>query len=161
MRRRRLLGGLFGIMLFVGILVAGCGGVNVHMATPGQGDNLMTADQEIYYGHMMGDTFNAPKPQAAQLGTFPNTKWQILSVVPKPNTPFKSVILTFQTDSTLVMTTESPDGKISTSFQRYSVVGDSMLLSKPGSTTNVKFRTDGNTMHVDTSKFSIVLERVN
>ena len=36
-----------------------------------------------------------------------------------------------------------------------------MLLSKPGSTTNVRFKVDGGTMHVDTSRFSIVLERIN
>ena len=158
-RKVLLLAGFFGAMFYLGFLVAGCGGVNVHMATPGgQDDNLMTADQEIYYGHMLGMDSTSPK---TNLGTFPNTKWQILSVVPKPNTPFKSVYLTFQPDGTLAMTTESPDGKISTSFQKYSVVGDSMLLSKPGSTTNVRFKVDGNTMHVDTVKFSIVLERVN
>ena len=101
------------------------------------------------------------KSSKTNLGPFPNTKWQILSVIPKPNTPFKAVYLTFQPDGTLAMTTESPDGKISTSIQKYSVVGDSMLLSKPGTTTNVKFRVDGSTMHVDTARFSIVLERVN
>jgi hypothetical protein len=150
--------GLIGVMFCLGFLVVSCGGVNVHMATPGQGDNLMTADQEIYYGHMFGEDSKSPK---TNLGSFPNTKWQILSVVPKPNTPFNTVYLTFQPDGTLAMTTESPDGKVSTSFQKYSVVGDSMLLSKPGSTTNVRFKVDGNTMHVDTSRFSIVLERIN
>ena len=34
--------GFFGVMFYVGFLVVGCGGVNVHMATPGQDDNLMT-----------------------------------------------------------------------------------------------------------------------
>ena len=52
-RKGLLLAGFFGVMFYVGFLVFGCGGVNVHMATPGQDDNLMTADQEIYYGHMM------------------------------------------------------------------------------------------------------------
>jgi len=157
-RKGLLLARFFGVMFCLGFLVFGCGGVNVHMATPGQDENLMTADQEIYYGHMFGEDSKSSK---TNLGPFPNTKWQILSVVPKPNTPFKTVYLTFQPDGTLAMTSESPDGKITTSFQKYSVVGDSMLLSKPGSTTNVRFKVDGSTMHVDTSRFSIVLERIN
>jgi len=159
MKRKILsLAGFFGVMFCLGFLIAGCGGVNVHMATPGQDDNLMTADQEIYYGHMMGLDSKSPK---TNLGPFPNTKWQILSVVPKPNTPFKAVYMTFQPDGTLAMTSESPDGKISTSFQKYSVVGDSILFSKPGSATNVRFKVDGSTMHVDTGRSSIVLERIN
>jgi hypothetical protein len=166
-RQKFCLAGLFIFMVCFGFFIAGCSGgglgdVNVHFATQGQGDNLMTADQEIYYGPMMGDTFDKTKPpREGTLGPFPNTKWQILSVVPKPKTPFNSMYLAFQPDGTLIMTTESPDGKISTSVHKYSVVGESMLLSKPGSSTNVRFRVDGNTMHVDTGRASIVLEKVN
>jgi hypothetical protein len=168
MRRKKLLGGLFGILLCTGFLAAGCNGgdlsgVNVHFAKQGQGDNLMTADQEIYYGHMFGEdsTPSKTKSAPANLGPFPNTKWQVLSVVPKPNTQFTTMYLAFQPDGSLAITTESADGKISTTFQQYSVVGESMLLSKPGSTTNVRFRVDGGTMHVDTGRASIVLEKVN
>ena len=41
---------------------------HVHMATPGQDDNLITADQEIYYGHMFGED---SKSQKTNLGPFP------------------------------------------------------------------------------------------
>jgi hypothetical protein len=168
MRQKRLFGGLLGMLLCAGFLVAGCNGgdlsgVNVHFAKQGQGDNLMNADQELYYGTMIGDKFDEPKqkPPGSTLGPFPNTKWQILSVVPKPNTPFTAMYLAFQPDGTLAITTESADGKTSTSFQKYNVVGESMLLTKPGSSTNVRFRVDGNTMHVDTGRASIVLEKIN
>jgi hypothetical protein len=168
MGRKGLLRGLFGMLLCVGFLVAGCnggdlGGVNVHFAKQGQGDNLMTADQEIYYGHMFGEdsTSSKTRSSSANLGPFPNTKWQVLSVVPKPNSQFTAMYLAFQPDGTLAITTETADGKASTTFQKYSVVGESMLLSKPGSTTNVRFRVDGGTMHVDTGRSSIVLEKIN
>jgi hypothetical protein len=168
MSRKRLFGWFFGVMLCSGLLVAGCNGgdlsgVNVHFAKQGQGDNLMTADQEIYYGHMFGEdsTPSKSKSSPANLGPFPNTKWQVLSVVPKPNTQFTAMYLAFQPDGTLAITTETADGKASTSFQKYSVIGESMLLSKQGSATNVRFRVDGGTMHVDTGKASIVLEKIN
>jgi hypothetical protein len=168
MRRKRFFGGIFGVLLSIGLFVAGCNGgdlsgVNVHFAKQGQGDNLMTADQEIYYGHMFGEdsTPSKTKSSPTDLGPFPNTKWQVLSVVPKPNTQFTAMYLAFQPDGSLAITTESADGKISTTFQKYSVVGESMLLSKPGNTTNVRFRVDGGTMHVDTGRASIVLERLN
>jgi glucose/arabinose dehydrogenase len=123
----------------------------------------MTADQEIYYGHMFGEDSKPAKTTSskADLGSFPNTKWQVLSVVPKPNTQFTAMYLAFQPDGSLVITTESADGKINTTFQKYSVVGESLLLSKPGSSTNVRFRVDGGTMHVDTGRASIVLEKIN
>lgn len=164
MRKMRLFGTILGLLLCVGLVITGCnGGGNVHLAKPGQGDNLMTADQEIYYGHMFGEGSKPAKTKssAGNLGPFPNTKWQVLSVVPKPNTQFTAMYLAFQPDGNLVITTESADGKINTTFQKYSVVGESMLLSKPGSTTNVRFRVDSGTMHVDTGRASIVLEKIN
>lgn len=166
--RKSLFSVLFGILICVGLLMTGCNGgdlsgVNVHFAKQGQGDNLMTADQEIYYGHMFGEDSTPSKTKSfpANLGPFPNSKWQVLSVVPKPNTQFTAMYLAFQPDGNLAITTETADGKINTTFQKYSVVGESMLLSKPGSSTNVRFRVDGGTMHVDTGRASIVLEKIN
>lgn len=121
--------------------------------------NLMTATQQIFYCPMMGGS--KPAVSTTQLGPFPNTKWKITSVVPKPEKAFKSITFSFQPDGTMVETTEEPDGKIVTSKQKYVVQGATMLLSKPGSNTNVRFRIDGNTMLVDTGVYSVILEKVN
>ena len=75
-RKGSLLAGFFGVMFYVGFLVFGCGGVNVHMATPGQDDNLMTADQEIYYGHMMGLDSKSSKTNLG-LSQTPNGKFSV------------------------------------------------------------------------------------
>jgi hypothetical protein len=107
---------------------------------------------------MMG---SKPSVPAAQLGPFPNTKWKITSIVPKPEKAFKSIMFSFQNDGTVVETTEEPDGKIITSTQKYQVQGATMLLSKPGANTNIRFRIDGNTMLVDTGAYSIILEKIN
>jgi hypothetical protein len=95
--------------------------------------NLMSATQQIFYCPMMG---SKPTVPAEQLGPFPNTKWKIT-------------------------TTEEPDGKVVTSTQKYRVQGATMLLSKPGANTNVRFRIDGKTMLVDTGVYSIILEQMN
>jgi hypothetical protein len=120
--------------------------------------NLMTATQQIFYCPMMG---GKPSVPAAQLGPFPNTKWKISSIIPKPEKAFKSISFSFQPDGTMVETTEEPDGKIVTSTQKYQVQGATMLLSKPGANTNIRFRIDGNTMLVDTGVYSIILEKMN
>lgn len=120
--------------------------------------NLMTATQQIFYCPMMG---SKPSVPAVQLGPFPNTKWKISSIVPKPEKAFKSISFSFQPDGTMVEMTEQPDGKVLTSTQKYVVQGATMLLSKPGANTNVRFRIDGNTMLVDTGVYSIILEKVN
>ena len=120
--------------------------------------NLMTAVQQIFYCPMMGDT---PKVPPAQLGPFPNTKWKITSIVPKPTKAFKSVLLSFQSDGNVVETTEYPDGKTETSTNKYSVLGATLLISKPGNNTNMRYRIDGKTMLVDTGVYSIILEQMN
>jgi hypothetical protein len=61
----------------------------------------------------------------------------------------------------MVETTEESDGKVVTSTQKYRVQGATMLLSKPGANTNVRFRIDGKTMLVDTGVYSIILEQQN
>jgi hypothetical protein len=120
--------------------------------------NLMTATQQIFYCPMMG---SKSTPPAAQLGPFPNTKWKITSVVPKPEKAFKSITLSFQPDGNVVETTDYPDGKVETSTNKYTVVGSTLLISKPGNSTNARFRIDGNTMLVDTGVYSIIFEKVN
>jgi hypothetical protein len=120
--------------------------------------NLMSATQQIFYCPMMG---SKPTVPAEQLGPFPNTKWKITSIVPKLEKVFKSISFSFQSDGTMVETTEEPDGKVVTSTQKYRVLGATMLLSKPGANTNVRFRIDGKTMLVDTGVYSIILEQMN
>ena len=120
--------------------------------------NLMSATQQIFYCPMMG---SKPTVLAEQLGPFPNTQWKITSIVPKPEKNFKSISFSFQSDGTMVETTEEPDGKVVTSTQKYRVQGASMLLSKPGANTNVRFRIDGKTMLVDTGVYSVILEQMN
>jgi hypothetical protein len=61
----------------------------------------------------------------------------------------------------MVETTEESDGKVVTSTQKYRVQGATMLLSKSGANTNVRFRIEGKTMLVDTGVYSIILEQQN
>jgi hypothetical protein len=119
--------------------------------------NLMSASQQIFYCPMMG---SKPTVAAEQLGPFPNTQWKITSIVPKLEKNFKSISFSFQSDGTMVEMTEEPDGKVVTSTQKYRVQGATMLLSKPGANTNVRFRIDGKTMLVDTGVYSIILEQM-
>jgi hypothetical protein len=139
--------------------------LSIVFISPGSGitqdcdnSNLMTATQQIFYCPMMG---SKATPPSAQLGPFPNTKWKITSVVPKPEKTFKSITLSFQPDGNVVETTDYPDGKVETSTNKYSVVGSTLLISKPGNSTSSRFRIDGNTMLVDTGVYSIILEKIN
>ena len=66
--------------------------------------NLMSATQQIFYCPMMGSKSTVA---AEQLGPFPNTKWKITSIVPKPEKNFNSISFSFQSDGTMVETTEN------------------------------------------------------
>ena len=74
--------------------------------------NLMSATQQIFYCPMIR---SKPTVPAEQLGPFPNTKWKITSIVPKLEKVFKSISFSFQSDGTMLETTEEPDGKVVTS----------------------------------------------
>lgn len=88
------------------------------------------------------------------------TTWQVISVVPEPDPPFKSMVVEFGRDGYVTTSRSNLDGVVSIERERYRVVGSTLVVNKPGYLINARFLIDGNQLIVDAEKFRGVLNRV-
>lgn len=91
-----------------------------------------------------------------------NTTWQVVSVNPKPAEPMKSKVGRFNADGTLTTTTTYWDGRTvtDTDSERYRTVGQTLIISQDDYVINATFLLDGDSLYMDTGKYSLVLERI-
>ena len=101
-----------------------------------------------------------PKPAPEDMGPLGNTKWQVMSITPKPQRPFESMLFVFQPDGNLVETTRYADGSVKSETSRYHIVGSTMIVNKPKNDLNIRFRVEGNSLIMDTGEYSVLLLRV-
>lgn len=89
-----------------------------------------------------------------------NTTWQVISMEPQPKNPYKSTISYFRPDGIVVTTKTHYDGRVETDSERYRIVGSTLIINKPDYVINARFRIEGDRMTLDTSRHSIVMQRV-
>jgi len=91
-----------------------------------------------------------------------NTTWQVMSVTPTPVEPMKSKVGRFNPDGTLTTTTTYWDGRTvtDTDSERYRIVGQTLIITQDDYVINATFLLDGDSLYVDTGKYSLVLERM-
>jgi len=102
-----------------------------------------------------------PKPAPEDTAPLGNTKWQVVSITPKPGRPYESMLFVFQPDGNLVETTRYADGSVKNETSRYHIVGSTMIVNKPKNDLNIRFRVEGNSLIMDTGVNSMLLLRVN
>lgn len=117
-------------------------------------------------GYLIGndlDKQDAQKRQqatAAEMAPFAGTAWQLLSVNPQPPRPVQSLVARFNPDGTIVTSRTFTDGRLETATESYRVVGDTLIVNRPGYLVNAKFRIDGDRLYLDTPDHGAVLRRV-
>jgi hypothetical protein len=102
-----------------------------------------------------------PKPPQEDTKPLGNTKWQVMSITPKPDKAFATRILQFQPDGNLLETTTYADGSAKSETSRYHIVGSTMIVNKPENDLNIRFKVEGNSLIMDTGDYSILLLRIN
>lgn len=118
-------------------------------------------------GYLIGneeDKKDAQKRQKvtdAELKPLAGTKWQVTSIVPKPEKSFKSVIVHFKHDGTVVTTTTHKNGNVETATEKFRIVGSTLIIYKEDYVVNEKFRIDGDNLFIDYGDGSTVLKRVS
>ncbi len=89
------------------------------------------------------------------------TRWKLTSLNPPEVTPgYTSKLVEFRPDGHVITTTTRPDGKVQTDDENYRVVGDTLIINKPGYLINAKYRITGDEMIVSAQDFSAVLKRL-
>lgn len=118
-------------------------------------------------GYLIGneeDKKDAQKRQAiSQDETKPlaGTTWQVLSIEPKPERPFRSVIVHFRPDGFVITTNTDMNGTVDTVTEQYRIVGSTLIIYKPDYVVNERFRLDGNKLMIDYGDGSVVLQRIS
>lgn len=118
-------------------------------------------------GYIIGDQVDEKKAREqealarAEVAPLGGTRWRVASVNTKQTIdPFVSKIVEFRPDGRAVTTTTNPNGEVVTADESYRVVGNTLILNKPGYLVNARFRIDGPRLIVDDPAFSAVLERL-
>ncbi len=109
----------------------------------------------------MSQTSKANDYDHNEVGLLGGTRWQVVSISPKNRVPaFTSKIVEFSPKGHVTTTTTLPDGKVEVKAESYRVVGDTLIINKPGYLINAKYGISGNELIVDADEFRAVLKRI-
>lgn len=89
------------------------------------------------------------------------TTWQAISIVPKPEKEYKSIVVSFRSDGSVVTTKTNMDGMVETTAEQYRIIGSTLIINKPGYLANIKFKLEGDKLILDYGNGSAILQRVS
>ena len=96
-----------------------------------------------------------------EVGPLGGTRWLVADISPKSRvTPYISKIIEFRPYGRVITTTTNPDGTVDVTDERYRVVGDTLVVNKPGLLINAQYGISGDQMIVSAEDFRAVLKRM-
>ncbi len=103
-------------------------------------------------------THNYTHQEVKPLG---GTRWLLASIVPKNRVPpYASKIIEFRPYGRVITTTTNPDGSVDVTDESYRVVGNTLVINKPGLLINAQYGISGDQMIVSAEDFRAVLKRM-
>ena len=100
-------------------------------------------------------------PTHNEVGSLGGTRWIVDSLNPKNAVPaYVLKIVEFKTNGRVITTTTKPDGHIVVFDETYRVVGNTLIINKPGYLVNARFGVSGDQLTVSAEDFSAVLRRL-
>lgn len=89
------------------------------------------------------------------------TRWLLTSVAPKNEIPpYASKIVEFRPYGRVITTTTNLDGSVDVTDESYRVVGDTLVVNKPGLLINARYGISGDQLIVSAEQFRAVLKRL-
>ena len=157
-----------------GALAGGGIGAIVGQAIGGDtGGTLIGAAVGSGIGYVIGNEDDKKKSQQmsqaaqssgyahTQTGPLTGTRWHLVSIAPQDRIePYASLIVEFQDHGHVVTTRTNPDGQVKVLNERYRVVGDTLIVNKPGYIINAQHMVDGDQLIVSAEDFRAVLKRI-
>ena len=96
-----------------------------------------------------------------EVGPLGGTRWTVTRLVPADVAePYTSKVVEFKLSGDVVTTTTGNDGKVDVSKEEYRVVGDTLIVNRPGYMINAKIALSGNRLTLTCEKWSAVLQRL-
>jgi hypothetical protein len=107
------------------------------------------------------DAANRQAINREEIAPLAGTTWQVISIVPKPEKPYKSIVSHFGSDGVVVTTKTNMDGRIEKTTEGYRIVGSTLILNRPEYVENAKFKIEGDKLIIDYGNGSAILKRVS
>ena len=96
-----------------------------------------------------------------EVGPLGDTRWKVISLVPKDYFgPYISKIVKFGPNGRVVTTTTNQDGSVDVYNEHFRVVGQTLIVNRPGYLINSRFGIEGDQLIVDSEDFRAVLKRI-
>jgi outer membrane lipoprotein SlyB len=156
-----------------GALVGGGIGALAGQAIGGDtGSTLIGAAVGSGVGYVIGnkkDKARAKEMNAAQytkpvhndVGVLGGTRWNLVNLYPKDIAPpYVSKIIEFKPNGRVITTTTKLDGSVEVFDESYRVVGDTLVINKPGYMINTRFGRSGTQLTINAETFSAVLKQL-
>ena len=103
-----------------------------------------------------------PVSSHSEVGQLGGSRWNLVSLLPEDVAdPFVSKTVDFRQDGRVVTTTTFADGGVDVSNENYRVVGDTLVINKPGYLINARFRLSNDQLIVNAEDFAAVLQRLD
>jgi len=139
-------------------------------AAAGEGEGaLIGAAVGTGVGYIIGDQMDEKKAREItanggthnEVGPLGGTSWRVVSLKSsQPMEPYEAKTVDFHPDGRVVTTTTKPDGNVDTYNESYRVVGQTLIMNRPGYMINAKYKLKGNQLIIDDPNFDAVLERL-
>lgn len=116
---------------------------------------------EVDKKHAKELSASSSAPTHSEVGSLGGTRWSLVSLNPRDAAPaYKSKVIEFQNNGRVFTTTTLEDGSVETWDETYRVVGDTLIINKPGYLINARYKISGNELVVSAENFSAVLKRL-
>ncbi len=118
-------------------------------------------------GYLIGNEKDKKEAQQRQVASeeelrpLAGTTWQVISITPKQEKSYKSIVAHFRTDGIVVTTKTDMNDIVETRNEKYRIVGSTLIIYKPEYVENTTFTIDGRKLIIDYGNGSVVLQRVS
>jgi hypothetical protein len=107
-------------------------------------------------GYVIGDPTDEAKAKEmtargtpVEVAPLGGTRWELVSLnTMRTVGPYTSKVLEFRPDAHVITTTTRPDGKVVLFDESYRVVGNTLIVNKPGYLVNARYRFEGDRLVV-------------
>lgn len=118
-------------------------------------------EQDKKHAREMSQNQPPNAPTNSEVGTLGGTRWKLVSLSPQSiTTPYTSKIVEFRPNGRVITTTTRSNGTVAVYDESYRVLGDTLIINKPGYLINARFSQSAGQLIITTEEFRAVLQRL-
>jgi len=101
------------------------------------------------------------RPVHTEVAPLGGTRWMLVSVNPRDAAPpHASLLVEFRENGRVLTTTTLKNGMVEVADESYRVVGETLIVNRPGYLINARFSISGGELIISADRFSAVLRRL-